>query len=595
MTILNKFFEKVATPLYKEFPFFFIVLTLIGYPIIVDFLANLPAVGSVVKMSRYLGMAIFIAYLFTVIVYCSQVKIVKMVFYTILSALALTDIFLRLAFGQQISPVILLLLGETNSNESTEFINTFVLGEDGFLAAAILTIVVAATIVLEKNRDGLERRLKAWGKPTKAIAALFLAYFLIAGAWKARIYYTLLTSPTRMQLEEWATSNKSGTCTDLVTCTSYALTGAKALANDIQIAKQTALNVCKSHATIAEDSTLTVVYVLGESFIKYHSSLYGYYNKTNPRLEKEQKDGNLFVFNDVVTPYNRTSFTMKNTFSCNSLSNRECWAYYPLFPTIFKQAGYDVYFWDIQKTMDTKEMYSISINSLLYDRKIQRLSYSELSSCKPFAYDGQLVADFFSKPRAAKGRNLVMFHLLGQHVDADKRYPHTAEFTKFQAKDIRNNNDYITEKMKSEIAHYDNATLYNDYVVSEIIRHYKDKNCVLVYYSDHGEEIYDYRPSLGRKLKPMCSNLLKYQFDIPFMVWCSDTYKQRHPDIIKRMRAAVNKPLTIDHIAHTLLALGGIRTPYYRKRFDILNPSYQPGPRIVNDNIEYEKTRWGRQ
>lgn len=149
--------------------------------------------------------------------------------------------------------------------------------------------------------------------------------------------------------------------------------------------------------------------------------------------------------------------------------------------------------------------------------------------------------------------------------------------------------------MKSEIAHYDNATLYNDYVVSEIIRHYKDKNCVLVYYSDHGEEIYDYRPSLGRKLKPMCSNLLKYQFDIPFMVWCSDTYKQRHPDIIRRLRAAANKPLTIDHIAHTLLALGGIRTPYYRKRFDILNPSYQLGPRIVNDNIEYEKTRWGRQ
>ena len=130
-------------------------------------------------MSRYLGMAIFIAYLFTVIVYCSQVKIVKMAFYTILSALTLTDIFLRLAFGQQISPVILLLLGETNSNESTEFINTFVLGEDGFLAAAILTIVVAATIVLEKNRDGLERRLKAWDKPTKAITALFLAYFLI--------------------------------------------------------------------------------------------------------------------------------------------------------------------------------------------------------------------------------------------------------------------------------------------------------------------------------------------------------------------------------------------------------------------------------
>lgn len=585
-------FRKIITPIRKELAFFLFTVMLTGYPIVLDFIANLPLFGSIIRLSRYIGMNFFIAYLLTIIVHIFRSRIVKIVFYALLSTLALTDIFLRLAFGQQFSPTVILLLGETNHHESAEFINTFILGQHGIIILLILCCIISGIILLERRTESIVKSISKWHISIKIIGSLLFAYLLIAGGWKARIYYTLLSNPTRMELEEWATSNKSGACTDLITCAAYSFVGANSLCNDIKIAKQTSQKVCDTTARVEEDSTFTIVYVLGESFIKYHSSLYGYANDTNPRLKQEQNAGNLYVFNDVVTPYNRTSFTMKNTFSCNSQAANEHWADFPLFPTIFKQAGYKVFFWDIQKTYDEKEMYSISINSLLYDKKMKRLTYSELSSSRPFAYDGELVADFFSKDRTPSGRNLVMFHLIGQHVDADKRYPHTAEFARFKPKDIRRNEDYITERMKQEIAHYDNATLYNDYVLSEIIHHYRNKNCILVYYSDHGEEIYDYRPSLGRKLTPMCANLLKYQFDIPFMIWCSDTYKQRHPDTIKRISAALNKPFNIDHAAHLMLSLGGIRTPYYRKHLDLLSPSYKPGRRIVNDNIDYDKARW---
>ena len=50
------------------------------------------------------------------------------------------------------------------------------------------------------------------------------------------------------------------------------------------------------------------------------------------------------------------------------------------------------------------------------------------------------------------------------------------------------------------IPHYRNAkknpniyTLYNDYVLKNIIDLFRDKNTVVLYFSDHGEEIYDYR------------------------------------------------------------------------------------------------------
>ncbi|WP_438883943.1 sulfatase-like hydrolase/transferase, partial [Bacillus cereus group sp. BC317] len=43
---------------------------------------------------------------------------------------------------------------------------------------------------------------------------------------------------------------------------------------------------------------------------------------------------------------------------------------------------------------------------------------------------------------------------------------------------------------------YDNANLYNDYVVASLIKDYKatDPNGFLLYFSDHGEEVYDTPP-----------------------------------------------------------------------------------------------------
>ena len=41
---------------------------------------------------------------------------------------------------------------------------------------------------------------------------------------------------------------------------------------------------------------IDIVVVIGESFNKYHSSLYGYSHNTNPNLLEERRKGNLYVF-----------------------------------------------------------------------------------------------------------------------------------------------------------------------------------------------------------------------------------------------------------------------------------------------------------
>ena len=64
-----------------------------------------------------------------------------------------------------------------------------------------------------------------------------------------------------------------------------------------------------------------LVIIIGESFSKSHSSLYGYPLRTNPCLGKLKKDGQLFVFNNVEAAATRTLESFKffmSTYDDNS-------------------------------------------------------------------------------------------------------------------------------------------------------------------------------------------------------------------------------------------------------------------------------------
>ena len=68
-----------------------------------------------------------------------------------------------------------------------------------------------------------------------------------------------------------------------------------------------------------------IVIIIGESFSKHHSSLYGYPLPTNPRLEERLRRGELFVFRDVVSPANLTTSVLSNLFSPASLGSGQSW------------------------------------------------------------------------------------------------------------------------------------------------------------------------------------------------------------------------------------------------------------------------------
>ena len=488
------------------------------------------------------------------------------------------NIFLWLVFHKIISPQIITLIGETNYTEASEFLSTFLLRGKGLISLFILAITISMIIYIEKKKNFLQIKNAICFSILSAIILLSSA----VGFYHFNVYYQIFKSKT---VDDCQIGDLFPF--DALTATIYSLNAIRTTNNEMNYA----INVAEAEkgGTITEKDSLHIILIIGESYIKSHSQVYGYSLPTTPNLKREEDNGNLFVFNNVVSPFNGTSPVLKNLFCCNSIAEGEKWYKSPFFPTCFKRSGYTINYWDNQRVTKSQGTWDFSMNSFLFDKRLCQISYSEAAP-EGFPYDDQLISDFEKSGKKKNGKYVFdIFHLWGQHVDASERYPHD-KFSRFSAKDIRNNEPYMTESKKQDIANYDNATYYNDYVINHIINLYRDKNTVVVYFSDHGEEIYDYRDSKGRveAATGQEKNWLKYQFEVPFVIWCSDKYKALHPDIVRRIKASLNRPFMTDNTCHLLFDLAGLKTIYYRPERDLISPKFKPSKRIVNNNTDFD-------
>lgn len=111
-----------------------------------------------------------------------------------------------------------------------------------------------------------------------------------------------------------------------------------------------------------------IVLILGESYNKHHAALYGYPLPTTPRLSQEEAAGRLYPFTDVVSPANFTVKAMHLLFSFASQDRQTAWCDTPLFPALFRRAGYDTLMFDNQTTftLENDDVWDQEIRHFLY-------------------------------------------------------------------------------------------------------------------------------------------------------------------------------------------------------------------------------------
>jgi heptose-I-phosphate ethanolaminephosphotransferase len=141
---------------------------------------------------------------------------------------------------------------------------------------------------------------------------------------------------------------------------------------------------------------------------------------------------------------------------------------------------------------------------------------------------------------------------MGSHANFNQRYPKS--FEKFKPEQYGEG----PLKKRTRLAAYDNSVLYNDYVVSEIIKCFADKDAVVLYFSDHAIDLFvtdeDY---CGHALKNN-ANSEKVSRQIPFMVYTSAKFRENHGDLTRMIEQSVDMHFNTTDLPYMVMQLLGV-------------------------------------
>ena len=330
-----------------------------------------------------------------------------------------------------------------------------------------------------------------------------------------------------------------------------------------------------------------IVLVIGESYNKHHSQLYGYDKPTTPRQMALQEEGSLVVFKDVVSTWNLTSFVFKHMLSLYAVGDSGEWCDKPLFPEVFRKAGYHVTFVTNQFEPKAKEaVYDFSGGFFLNDPELSQRQFDSRNS-RTHRFDDGVLKEYDALKDSTIGHNLIILHLMGSHMDYRARYPQKTQ-TVFTPQMY--DRPELNDKQKQILAHYDNSLHYNDSIVACITQRFVDKDAVVIYVPDHGEEIFDGSPYVYGRMHGanIDYRLARNEMEIPFWIWGSQQYRENHPYGWQAIQNVKDRPLMIDVLPHLLLYLGGISTPLYREELNVISPKYDmKRPRILKGVTDY--------
>lgn len=289
-----------------------------------------------------------------------------------------------------------------------------------------------------------------------------------------------------------------------------------------------------------------MVFVVGETARADHFGLNGYTRNTTPLLSKQS---NLYSFKEAVSCGTSTAYSVPCMFS---YANRE---------------NYDI---DTAKynenVLDTLSKQGVNVvwrdNNSSSKGVADRVTFEDYKTadtnpnCDVECRDIGMLDGFdkLVKSGSSPKDTLILLHQMGNHGPAYyQRYP--KEFETY--KPVCMTNELSKCDTQSVINGYDNAILYTDYFLNNVIDTLKtyeqDYDVVMVYMSDHGESLGEnniYLHGLPYKFAP------DTQKHVPAVIW-SPNSNNIDADSLSNMSS---QPVSHDFITPTLLSFFGITT-----------------------------------
>jgi heptose-I-phosphate ethanolaminephosphotransferase len=320
----------------------------------------------------------------------------------------------------------------------------------------------------------------------------------------------------------------------------------------------------------------TLVLVIGESTNRQRMSLYGYPRETTPELDKLKDQ--LSVFDNVITPRPYTIEALQQVLTFADEENPDLYLSTPSLVSMMKQAGYKTFWITNQQTM-TKRNTMLTTFSQQADEQVYLNNNRNQNAAQ---YDGDVIEPFNKALADTAPRKLIVVHLLGTHMSYQYRYPPT--FNKFT--DRQGVPAGVRDDQVPTYNSYDNAVLYNDFVVSSLIKDYakSDPNGFLLYLSDHGEDVFDSpgHGTLGRnEAKPTAP-----MYTIPFMAWASPKWRETHD---WNFVGDLSRPYSSSHLIHTWADMAGLSFDELDRSKSLVSDDFKSRPLLIGNPYQDQR------
>ncbi|MCR5029974.1 MAG: lipid A phosphoethanolamine transferase [Selenomonadaceae bacterium] len=354
------------------------------------------------------------------------------------------------------------------------------------------------------------------------------------------------------------------------------IVGATSLAVENAIAYHRLADAIDTHIDLTENNSeiKNIVFILGESTNRNHMHLYGYYLSNTPHLDEMQAKGEIVAMSDVISPHSTTVEVLSELFTFCDYESDKSWYEYHNLIDVMNAAGYRTHWLSNQESSgmwgNVAQLYANHSTMHKFTRLRDSLEDSGILDEELFPLLDEALAD------ASPDRNFYVLHLMGGHGLYYNRYPYA--FHKFKAEDVKLQ---IGERYRDIVAQYDNALYYNDYIVSEIINRFRDKEALVIYVPDHGEAVYDEGGSIAGHLE---ENPDRHMIEIPVIFWASRKFRDKYPEKWEAIEDAADRPYRTDDMIHTLMELAGIKTEEWNPQKSVVNEEFDASrPRFFGE------------
>lgn len=297
-----------------------------------------------------------------------------------------------------------------------------------------------------------------------------------------------------------------------------------------------------------------IVLIIGESFARSHSSLYGYEIETNPRLANLAADTSLFIFNNVHSPETHTVPTFKHLMSTFHGGDNEKYFKCATLPGIMSKSGYKTAWFSNQSRRGYYEnvitQYAELCDTAIFVGNTISTGHDRIDN---ISYDERLIAPL--RFYAHSPSTFYVIHMMGSHFDFNNRYPKDRQRFDSSLYDSRKYGERECELMKN----YDNSIAYNDSVVCSIIDLFSGRESIVIYFPDHGLDCFDSgNKQMGHVLTGDTESV-EIAKQIPMVIYVSDSFKANFPELTARIKRSVNRKFNTTDLIYTIMDVIGVR------------------------------------